>query len=315
MSTHSRAVWQDWYNRQITKWFMEGMEEGINGKRLLYTQAANLETLNNPKDLVGTFVGGGLYARHGEMTPTKLYRPGDGWRIGFDPHIYRSGFEVSDYATQYGDNGMVAKQERLLGYYGIESLDHVFVNMLNKGFDTAYPIYDGQPLFSLSHPLKNAPGVFANMPATGGPITQDSLAEAYVYFSNMPNDDGMRYSMDPAILVIHPDQIPSVMQVLNSPSPLTAPNPNVKSIIAGLLDNLVVVTSPKIADPRNWFVLSARSKVEGAGHGLSLYFTPIGKPKTRTYSREDPDALKYVGAFQVAPTIMKARGVYGNRGY
>ena len=301
------------FDRQIIAWFIEGLNEAIDGDTgIVYTKLANIRKLENPNDAIATYTGGGYYGLHGEWEPARLFEPGQGWRITFLPYLFKNAFRVPGTLTEFqGSMKLVETLSRQLGGYGVQTIDQLFVNMLNNGFNASFPTYDGQPLFSLSHPLRNSAGTFANRPAAGSALDAASLGAALTYFMDIPNDDGMRISMTPRYLVIHPNLMLRAEQLLSSLSPLDAPNENVRSIVAGKLE---IVVSPKLTNPNAWFVLAAPGSLEGSAHGLDLWFTPEGMPKTERIELQDPKGVKHIGMFRVAPAIVRVRGAFGNPG-
>lgn len=315
MGSTTRSTWADWFNRQLKTFFMEGMTEAIGGDNLIYTQLANIETLENPKDQLATFTGGQFYSRHGEFEPAKTYEPGDGWRISITPYIYKNAFIVNKYVRRFDDKGFIATHTRLLGAYGLQSLDSIFVNMLNVAFDVTFPIYDGQPLCSLNHPLKNSAGVVANRPAVGGGFNQTTYKDAINYFMDIPNDDGLPFQMSPVFWVGHPDKLIDAEITLGTIYDPTVPNSGTPSVVAVSPFRPRIIVTSKLIDSRNWFLLAKKGPVEGSGHGLSLWFTPGGMPTTKAYQKEDPDYTKFIGEFQVAAVVTKWRGVWGNPGF
>jgi hypothetical protein len=314
--TTSRKFNIEWQDRNITTWMNEGMGESIEGDAsLIYNKVANIRTLNRPEDLIATFYGGGFYKRHGEWQKADVYEPGLGWKIKVFPYIYKNGFQVPDAMLEFETNGYVATQSRILGAYATQTIDNLWVNILNNGFDTNFPVYDGKPLFSTTHPLKGTGGVFANTPQTGSDLDANSLMEGMQYFLNMKSDDGMEFSMTPRFLIVHTSKFYQTQLMLGTPTALGQANPAIPSPLSVTpAGGLVVLTSAKLTDPNAWFLLADRSEIAGMGHGLDLWFTPAGRPRVKTYRLEDPDGYKYVGAFRAGTAVTKIRGVYGNPG-
>lgn len=305
----------DVFNKNLT-FFMEGMNSLLTSETagILYNKLANIRTLKNPKDVLATFTGGGLYAAHGEWQEAKMFEPGNGWTIPFNPTIYKSSFRVAGTTTEFPEvPPMIQNYLKLLGAYGIETVDQIFMNMFNYGFNAAYATYDGQPLFSTAHPLRNASGTFANRPAVGSALSETSLAEALTYFMSIPNDDGVAFSMTPVALIVHPTRRLLADQILLSASAFGQPNSGIRNLVTAY-SSLQVFSSPKLTNPNAWFVAAGKSEIMGMGHGLDLWFTQQGLPSIDIVQQSDPTATKYIGAYRVAPTVTKVRGIYGNPG-
>lgn len=313
---HSRKWTLDWQNRNIMEWFSEGMSKATQSdESLIYNKVANIRVQRNPNDIIATFWGGGFYKRHGEWQKADVFEPGMGWKIVVKTFLYKNAFQVADENLVFGDGGYIAMQMRTLGAYGIQTVDNIWVNILNNGFDPAYPVYDGQPLFSINHPYKGTGGVFANRPATGSDLTQDSLLEGMNYFLNMRTDDGMAFSMTPKFLIVHTSQYYQAIRMLSIPTQLGQANPAIPNVLFGTpYGGLTVLTSAKLTDTNAWFLLADRSEVSGMGHGLDLWFTPNGQPSTKTVRLEDPDAYKYIGKLRAGTVVTKVRGAWGNPG-
>ena len=308
---------QDITDKNIMFWFMEGMSTQIADEDIIYKQIANIREMRSINDVIATFSGGQLYGIHQPMEKARTYEPGTGWKIRMFPQIYKNAFLVPGTVSQWSDyDRFVQEQARSLGVFGIVTLDHVFVNMLNNAFDPAYPIFDGEPLASQNHVLKNGLGVYANRPANGSPVSQESLAEAYQYFMSMPNDDGLRFSMKPAFLLVPPGQVMKAAQVLGQTLDPNVANNGTPALATGFRQFGIprIIVSSKLTNPNAWFLIAAPGNVASNGHGLDLYFTPEGYPKTETVEERDPKAKKHIGSFEVAPTITKARGVWANPG-
>jgi hypothetical protein len=306
------------FDRQVITHFMEGMDAAINeDSMLLYRQLANIQKMENPNDVLQTFTGGGYYAPVGVWGASPTYEWGTGWKIRLGVQLFKNGFRVPERLEQYSQfvAPHVARHLRMLGAYGIQSLDAQFVQMLNRSFDPAYPTYDGQPIISASHPFKNIPGTFSNL-LTAGPISMDSIEEAMVYFSNLRNDDGMYFSMTPQFLVMHPTKYFKAVQVVQNSSPTTALNEGVVSTInnAVVRPGLTLLTSPKLSSTTRWWMVAGKSSTEGLGHGLDIYFSPNGMPRTKTYKLENPDGSLYIGEYESGTLVSKVRGIAGNNG-
>jgi hypothetical protein len=312
----TRLLPVDIFDNQVTEWYMEGMDSTINSPTsgILYRDLANLRRLDNPKDVINSFTGGGLYGTHGEWEEARLFEPGAGWRISFNPQLLKSSFRVPETLTQYGKAPpYVADQVKLLGDYGIHSIDQMFINMLNNGFDASYSAYDALPLFSVSHPLRNAAGTFANRPVSGGALSETTLAAALTYFMSIKNDDGYGISMTPYALVVPTGLRLLADQILLSSS-ISGSNAGLRNLVTGY-SSLQVYSSSKLTSATAWFVLAAPSpNMRSNGHGLDLWFTPEGQPSVKTKLLEDPYGTKFIGAFNMASSVTKVRGAYGNPG-
>jgi len=75
--------------------------------------------------------------------------------------------------------------------------------VLNNGFDTDYPMGDGVPLFSASHPLVSG-GVNSNIPSTPADLNETSLEAAVIQIAGWTDERGLLIAAKPRKLVIPP---------------------------------------------------------------------------------------------------------------
>jgi len=68
-------------------------------------------------------------------------------------------------------------------------------SIFNNGFDPSYPIGDGQPLFSVNHPIDG--GVVANRPVIGSDLTEGSLEQAIMNIQQFVDVAGLRAQVRP----------------------------------------------------------------------------------------------------------------------
>jgi len=73
---------------------------------------------------------------------------------------------------------------------GYKTVEVDTIRMLVRGFNTSYPIGDGQPLFSASHTLAHG-GTFSNKMATAVSPSESAIGTVYTDVSPMPGYDGL----------------------------------------------------------------------------------------------------------------------------
>jgi phage major head subunit gpT-like protein len=88
-------------------------------------------------------------------------------------------------------------------------------SVLNNGFNTDYPIGDGQPLFSLNHPIL-AGGVQANTPAVAGDLSEGTLEAATIAVQQFKDQQGILVQTQPTKLIVPPQQQYTANRLLNS---------------------------------------------------------------------------------------------------
>lgn len=75
-------------------------------------------------------------------------------------------------------------------------------SVLNNGFLAAYPIGDGQPLYSTQHPIDG--GVVANTPAVQADLNEASLESAIIAIQQFKDQAGLIVQTKPEKLIIAP---------------------------------------------------------------------------------------------------------------
>lgn len=73
-------------------------------------------------------------------------------------------------------------------------------NVLNNGFNSQYPIGDGQPLFSTSHPIDG--GVVANTPSVAADLNEASLESAIIAIQQFKDQAGLIIQTKPEKLIV-----------------------------------------------------------------------------------------------------------------
>ena len=76
-------------------------------------------------------------------------------------------------------------------------------NVLNQGFNGAYPGGDGVSLFSTSHPLVSG-GTNSNTPATPADLNETSLEAAVIQIAGWTDERGLLIAAKPKKLIVPP---------------------------------------------------------------------------------------------------------------
>lgn len=85
---------------------------------------------------------------------------------------------------------------------------------LNNGFDAAYVIGDGQPIYSLNHPIDG--GVYANRPVVYADLNEASLESAIVTVSTFKDQAGLLAKTNIRKLIVPPQGQFIASRLLNS---------------------------------------------------------------------------------------------------
>jgi hypothetical protein len=75
--------------------------------------------------------------------------------------------------------------------------------ILNNGFNSAFPVGDGEPLFSTDHPLVSG-GTNSNEPATPADLNETSLEAAVIQIAGWTDERGLLIAAKPRKLIVPP---------------------------------------------------------------------------------------------------------------
>jgi len=87
-------------------------------------------------------------------------------------------------------------------------------SILNNGFSGNFPGGDGQPLFSLTHPIDT--GVYANTPSVAADLNEGSLEQGIIAIQQFKNQAGLTVMTKPKKLIVGPQNQFVAERLLNS---------------------------------------------------------------------------------------------------
>ena len=195
---------------------------------------------------------------------------------------------------------------------GRHTQEAVAVEPLNDGF-TTYLAPDGQPLFSIAHPLE--PGgvvVYRNRPTVPADLSLISVEQAVLDIANIPTQQGNPMSMMLRKLVISSlgtDRF-TATQILDS-TQLPGGNNNDRNPLnkmtqnGSLFPDGVQIVS-RLVDPDAWFIIT--------DHLYGLTFKNYKELYTTSDIRWENEDLRFAVRGRFSVGCPDPRGVYGNPG-
>lgn len=127
-------------------------------------------------------------------------------------------------------------------------------SVLNNGFNAAFPIGDGQPLFSPLHPTDG--GVVANTPAVAADLNEASLEAGLIAIQQFRNQAGLIVMTQPKKLIVPPQGQYVACRLLESAFRTNTPNNDISavynksSVPEGYRVNQFLTT------PNSWYLLT-----------------------------------------------------------
>lgn len=132
----------------------------------------------------------------------------DSMRQGFTPkyqHLtYAKGFIVTKEALQDELYGQLERRARALAFSMQQTKEVVAANILNRGFNSAFTMVDGdgKELFATDHPLGPSGGTFSNELATPADLSEASLEDLLIQIGNAVDARGLQIALQATRLVV-----------------------------------------------------------------------------------------------------------------
>lgn len=134
-------------------------------------------------------------------------------RQALKDNLYKSRFPMMIKALKRS----MAQSKELLG-----------AAVLNNGDNTAYPVGDGQALFSLNHPIDN--GVYANRPAQYVDLSEAALESAIIAIQQFKDQAGLTIQTKPKKLIVPPTGQFTACRLLESAFRTSTANNDISAI-------------------------------------------------------------------------------------
>jgi phage major head subunit gpT-like protein len=182
----------------------------------------------------------------------------------------------------------------------------ILANHFNNGFNSSFAGPDGKELFATDH-VREDGSAYANELTSAADLSQTSLEQAMIDFSDFRDGGGKRIVLEPAVLLV-PKELKFVgYRLTNSNLTLVADsdaNQNAVNPMKGLLD---VVVWNYLTDTDAWFLVANKNE-----HKLMLYDR---EPFWTDYEYDfDTKDYKVSGMFAQSSGWSDPKGVFGTPG-
>jgi hypothetical protein len=191
-----------------------------------------------------------------EGSPVAYDAGGEAYTARYVHETIALAFAITEEAEEDGLYGSLgAKYSRALARSMAHTKDVKGAAIFNNGFSSSFPGGDGQPLFSLSHPLWGG-GTQANTFVTQADLSETSLEEAAIAVSKFTDERGIPTSIRPTKLAIPTDLQFVAERLLKSEyRPGTGDN-DVNALVSTRKIPGGAFINHRFTDPDAWFLLT-----------------------------------------------------------
>jgi len=225
-----------------------------------------------------------------------------GFQTIIEPVVYALGATVTVEMYEDEQYNFIDQIPKLLADTTKQTVETVAHTVFNNAFDTNYAGADGTSLCSISHPLVDGSGTYANRPTVAADLTQTSLENAAIAISNFVDDRNKKINLKgKTLLVSTADQFVA--------EKITGTQYKVDSAdntINPMYGKYKVVVSPFLTDPDAWFLLTDAPQ--------GLIFTQRREPKLERQNEFDTMNLKFIVHTRFGVGFVNPRIVYGSPG-
>ena len=162
-----------------------------------YYNIADSQRWKEDDSAVGTL---GLWQVRGESEPIVYDDPPAGFDATYTHEEWALGHQVTQIAREDDRWNIIGRVPGLLGQSLNETLNREGAVDFNNGFSSSFTGGDGQPLFSLSHPLWGG-GTEQNTLDNPMDLDVDSLEQALIDIAATTDDRGKRIALRPKCLI------------------------------------------------------------------------------------------------------------------
>lgn len=241
-SAHPEALWPG-----VKKWF------GLNYDKVPATWSKIFERMDSnkyqEKIVEGTTFG--LAPVKTEAAPIQYDSDQQGYTATFIHVVYGLGYIVTEEELEDNLYDEVSRVRAAnLAWSMRTTTEFVHANVLNRGFDTNYPIGDGAALFSASHPTLS--GNQSNL-LTAADFSEAAMEDATKAAWRLKNNRGFPINAGVRRLIISPEDSFNATRILNSVLRSGTPNNDINALNAmGIVPDVTV--SKYLTDTDAWFV-------------------------------------------------------------
>lgn len=219
--------------------------------------------------------------------------------------VYGLAFALTKVLVEDGDHIRVGQTyAKHLAQSLTETKETLAANILNRAFNSSYPIGDGVSLVSTSHPIVN--GTFSNQLTTAAALSQTSLEQLLIQIRNAVDNNGKRIRLTPKKIVTGPSNVFQAEVLLKSVLRAGTNNNDINPVKSmGALDSDPAVMS-RLTSSTAWWVQT------DAPNGLKTLWRR--KMDGGMEGDFETDSVRYKKTFRIGTGWTDPRCMYGTPG-
>jgi len=293
-ATHPDALWPG-----VKAWF------GLNYSKVpaTWSQVFEKQTSNKYQERVVEGTTFGPARTKTEGSPIQYDSDGEGYVSIFQHVVYALGYIVTREELEDNLYTEVSNtRSRNLAWSMSTTAEYVHANVFNRGFNSSYPIGDGQPLYSASHPTVN--GVQSNL-LTAADFSEAAMEDATKQVWRLQNSRGFPLNAGVRQIMINPEDAFTTTRVLNSVLRSGTNNNDINALNAmGIVPNVVV--NKYLTDTDSWYVQT--DIPEGL---ISMWRREVELQKDNDFDTENAKAK---ATMRFSAGVADWRSTFGNAG-
>ena len=260
-----RGAYSYFFNETMLPALNAKIWQTFKAKRKMYDLLLDTDTTGRSIEQYAQMTGVGLptLVNEGEDTPTDTMV--QGFYTNFKPLKYGLGIAASQEMVEDDKFGIISKRTVCLANSIYQAREIQGASVFNNGFSSSFNGSDGQPLFSLSHPLVKAGGVQNNMLSVAADLDVGSLELALTDWELIKTHEGFLQMLPtPRVLTASANRW-NVTEILKSQTRSdTANRVSINAFQDGTETGSAIepVIWPYLTDPDTWFLVAPPSDTE-----------------------------------------------------
>lgn len=268
----------------------------------VYNKIFNVGTSNRKYEDDQQITGLGLVPEKPEGVAIEYSDPSESYSKRYTHTAYGLGIRITREMYKDDQYGIAKRWAGALGRSANATIETQAMNIFNNGFTDTGP--DGSVLCVTTHTLKGTGGTSSNAPTAAADLSVASLEAGLTAFRNIRDDQNLRTTTRPAILLVSPNDEFTALKIVQTPQEPFNAN-NTVNIISRR--GLQVIVGDYLTDTDAWFLLGKPSDTQ-------LNFLWRERPWMDNDDDFNTKDLLYTIYFRFSVGYSDWRGVYGTAG-